>query len=284
MALVPTGAYARAPETTVDQALVACSIPFAPRIAAEDPVAPCQGVRPGGALIVKSGDIDIIYCTMSFLVTDGIDVYLSTAGHCTLEELGAPSLGEDVFAHGVKGAIGKVAYTWCEGQAANGGCGGGTDFGLIKLNANGVKNASPVMCTWTAPSGIFGDHDTLVRETRHFGWGSGIGAVGAGTTLNGRIVQPANPLTQSRHSLGIDFTDETIVLGWGAAIPGDSGSGILVTELPNPPSLVQPKARALGTLTHISAGGLMIIQRLDASLAKAGRDMHRAFKLWNGRG
>ncbi|HYZ93499.1 MAG TPA: hypothetical protein VFA34_14085 [Actinomycetota bacterium] len=272
LALVPAPASADATELT-------CA--FRPIIATEGPaLAPCQGVRPGGALIVKSGEFDVIYCTMAFLVTDGTDVYLTTAGHCTLEEFGVPTLGQDTYAHGVDGPIGKVVYTWCEGRAANGGCGGGTDFGMIKLNANGVKHANPAMCGWSAPAGIFRDHDLVVRETRHTGWGSGIGGAGAGTRLNGQLVQPGNPITQSRRSIGIDFSDDNAVLGWGAAIPGDSGSGMLVTDLPQAPSTHQNAPNALGVLTHISAGGLQIIQRLDVSLAKAGRDLHARFSLW----
>lgn len=261
-----------------------CSTAFLPMIAAEGPaLAPCQGVRPGGALILKSGDLDLVYCTMAFLITDGKDVYLTTAGHCTLEELGAPSLGEDTYAHGVEGPIGKVAYTWCEGQAANGGCGGGTDFGMIRLNANGIKHATPAMCDWGRPSGLFGAFDDVVRELRHTGWGSGVGGLGVGTRINGELVQPANPATQSRHSFGVDFSDPTMVLGWGASIPGDSGSGVMVTDLPALPSTAQATPKALGVLTHISAAGLLIVQRLDASLAKAGKDMHRTFTLWKGR-
>jgi hypothetical protein len=237
-------------------------------------------VRPGGALIVKSGDFDVVYCTMAFLVTDGTDVYLTTAGHCTLEEYGVPSIGQQTYANGVEGAIGTVVYTWCEGRAANGGCGAGTDFGMIRLNSNGLKHANPAMCDWSAPSGVFTDHDLNVRETRHTGWGSGVGGAGAGTKINGQLVQPGNPVTQSRRSIGVDFSDDNVALGWGAAIPGDSGSGVLVTDLPQVPSMHQPAAQALGVMTHISVGGLMFIQRLDVSLAKAGKDLHKAFSLW----
>jgi hypothetical protein len=265
-------------------ALARCNTAFAPRILADDPLAPCQGVRPGGALIVRSGELDIVYCSMSFLVTDGRHVYVTTAGHCTLEEFGVPSLGQPAYAHGVEGPVGTVAYTWCEGRAANGGCGAGTDFAMIRLNRNGLAHASPVMCTWTAPAGIFTERDFTVRETRHFGWGTAVGGAGAGTRTNGQLIQPANPVTQSRHSLGFDFSDPNAAIGWGAAIPGDSGSGVLVTELPSVPRLDQPEARALGTLTHISVGGLMIVQRLDASLRKAGRDLGVALRLWSGRG
>ena len=80
------------------------------------------------------------------------------------------------------------------------------------------------MCDWGAPSGVFGAFDDIVRELRHTGWGSGVGGLGAGTRINGELVQPA-----------------------------------------------------------ISAGGLLIVQRLDASLEKAGSDMRRTFKLWKGK-
>lgn len=155
---------------------------------------------------------------------------------------------------------------------------------MIRLNANGIKHASPAMCDWGRPAGMFTAFDAIVRETRHTGWGSGIGAVGVGTRINGQLVQPGNPATQARRAIGLDFRDQSIVLGWGAAIPGDSGSGVLVADFPELPSPVQAAPKALGVLTHISVGGLMVIQRLDASLEKAGNDMRKAFTLWKGTG
>lgn len=45
-------------------------------------LAPCQGIRPGGALILRAGPFELVYCTLSFIVTDGQDLYIATAGHC----------------------------------------------------------------------------------------------------------------------------------------------------------------------------------------------------------
>jgi len=263
-------------------------IAFAPRALGAgtdhgDVTYPCPGVRPGGALVLYAGPLELAYCSMSFLVTDGTDVYVSTAGHCTLESLGAPDFGDPVYAHGVVGPIGELAYRWCEGgDAAGNGCGAGTDFALIRLNENGRANASPQMCTFTAPSGIFTARDSTVRELRHFGWGIGIGSPDVGVHAAGTRIMPGNPATQSRRSLGLDFELDSWVLGYGAAISGDSGSGVLVTEIPTLPSLAQPPAQALGVLTHIAAGGFIVVQRMDASLARAGTEMGRTFTLWTG--
>ncbi len=247
----------------------------------DDPLAPCQGIRPGGALILRAEPFEFVYCSLAFLVTDGTHVYATTAGHCVAEEFGVPTLGEQVSAHGVPGTFGEVVYQWCEGEALNGGCGAGSDFALIRIDTAAKHFANPAMCTWGAPSGIFTASDETPRELRHFGWGLGFGGGAAGVGTSERTIQPGNPATQARRSIGFDFSRSRAVLGAGAAVSGDSGSGVLVSELPELPSTDQPAPRALGILTHLGAGTI-VIQRLDASLAKAGEAMGKTFTLWTG--
>lgn len=248
----------------------------------EDPLAPCQGIRPGGALILRANPFEIVYCSLAFLVTDGTHVYVSTAGHCVAEEFGVPTVGERVSAHGVPGTFGEVVYQWCEGEALNGGCAAGTDFALIRIDTDKRSYADPAMCTWGAASGVFTARDDTPRELRHFGWGAGVGGADVGTGAAGRLIQPGNPATQARRSVGFDFSRQRAAIGAGAASSGDSGSGVLVTELPDLPSTEQPAPRALGVLTHLGAGTI-VIQRLDVSLARAGEAMGKTFTLWAGR-
>ncbi|HVE91977.1 MAG TPA: hypothetical protein VNE62_06730 [Actinomycetota bacterium] len=247
----------------------------------EGSLAPCQGIRPGGALILQAGPFDFVYCSMAFIVTDGTDLYVSTAGHCVEDSLDVPSLGERVAAHGV-GQFGTVVHQWCEGQAANGGCGAGTDFGLIRIDADKRSFVSASMCHWGAPSGMFTAHDDNLREIRHFGWGAGLGGADVGVRSGDVLVQPGNPATQARKGVGFIFSEPDFAVAETAAISGDSGSGVLVTELPTVPGLEQPQAKALGVMTHISAGGLAFIQRMDLSLARAGTEMGRSFNVVTG--
>jgi hypothetical protein len=237
----------------------------------------CPGIRPGAALVIPAGPISLSYCTMAFIVTDGTDLYVATAGHCTLPELGAPGIDEPVYAYGVPGRFGTPVYTWCEGQAANGGCGGGTDFALIKVDADKRQYVDPAMCAFGAPAGgLFTAHDATLRSVQQFGWGMVIGDASA------NLLTVSNPATQAREGLGIEFVDERMALLEHVAISGDSGSGVLV--MPFDPTARAPLAphdapQALGVLTHISVGGLAIVQRLDASLEKAGADMGKTFTL-----
>ena len=255
--------------------------------------APCPGIRPGGALILRFTPMEMVYCTMAFLVTDGADLYVATAGHCVDPSLGVPGLGERVSAHGVPGTFGTVVHQWCEGTDSvgeltgdlvrGGGCAPGTDFALIRIDADKRAYASPAMCAWGAPTGgvftqqaaIYADAPLVVQ---HFGWGMGLAAADLGWNWGGVFAQPANPATQAREGLLIE-TDETIALVESAAISGDSGSGVLVTGLPDPLTLTEPAPQALGVLTHISVGGIGFVQRLDFALARAGAEMGTTFAL-----
>lgn len=239
---------------------------------------PCGGIRPGGLLSIKGAYFgvtsDFSYCSMAFIVTDGTDLYVSTAGHCVEDSLGVPSLGERVSAYGVPGTFGTVVYQWCEGQAVNGGCAAGTDFGLIKIDADKHAYVDPTMPAWgAADGGLFTAHDSVPRQIQHFGWGVGIGDVGG---VAG--VPTGNPATQARTGLLLDASQVNYALVETAAISGDSGSGVLVMPVgSNLASDASPQA--LGVLTHISVGGLGFVQRLDRSLEKAGDEMGTSFTL-----
>ena len=234
----------------------------------------CPGIRPGGALISYVG-LEFVYCSLGFLVTDGQDVYVTTAGHCLIPQAGAvPGVGERATALGVPGTFGTVAYQWCEGQDLRGtvgqrSCGPGTDFGLIRIDADKLAYASPEMCRWGAPTGgVFEAFDQEPRVAPHFGWGVGVGDLGgvAGVPLG-------NPATQAREGLLVDATHATHARIATVASSGDSGSGVLVRSLDG-----AGEPQALGVLTHLGYGTVHV-QRLDASLARAGADMGKTFTL-----
>lgn len=238
-------------------------------------VDPCPGIRPGGALVLRVGpyqfgpapfQMDFVYCSMAFIVTDGTDLYVATAGHCVDGATSGFDVGDRQQALGVPGTFGTVVYKWCEGQAANGGCGPGRDFGLIKIDADKRAYVNAAMCHWGAPSGgLFTASDTELRSIEHFGWGIGIGDPAGGVG-----VPTGNPATQARRGVALDATNETYVLVNTAAISGDSGSGVMVADLDLSPLAVSADPQALGVLTHISVGGMAFVQRLDVSLERAG--------------
>ncbi|HWH08199.1 MAG TPA: hypothetical protein VNX21_03300 [Candidatus Thermoplasmatota archaeon] len=250
-------------------------------------LAPCPGIGPGSALVLRIGpyswlpaQVEEAYCSMAFVVTDGTDLYVATAGHCVEDSLGVPSLGERVSAHGVPGTFGTVAYQWCEGQAANGGCAAGTDFGLIRIDADKRSYVHAEMCRWGKASGVY-TATSGSGFVQHYGWGLVLGSsTHLGANKDDVHVMPGNPATQARQGLLVDptFTASSALIET-AGISGDSGSGVLATSQIVVPGLTAPEAKALGVFTHVSVGGIGIVQRLDVSLAKAGADMGKTFTL-----
>lgn len=213
---------------------------------------------------------DFTYCSLAFLVTDGTDLYVSTAGHCAVET--GRGVGDRVSAWGVPDTFGAYAYVWCEGTATNGGCAPGTDFALIKIDADKVAYASPAMPRFGAPTGgLFTARDATPRQVEHFGWGTGPGDVG------GYVGVPLGGPTQGR--IGVLPTAAgtgNYVLADTLISTGDSGSAIMAMGVGENVGL-SGHPQALGVITHISAGA--VVQRMDVSLEKASRDLGRTFTL-----
>ncbi len=254
--------------TTCDHATIAASVHDVRLLPAEprehDRTDPCPGIRPGGALVLRVGPVEFMYCSLAFIVENETATFVATAGHCVDPSLGVPGPGEEVTIHGVPGTAGVVAYQWCEGGDSLGnGCGPGTDFALIQIHDDKLEYVDPAMCHWGTPTGgIFTEHDAQLRSVQHFGWGILLGEA------SGVIVTVGNPATQARQGVGLDFQEEDVALIETAAISGDSGSGVLVNELLQLP-IPADQPEALGVLTHISVGGIAIVQRLDLSLELA---------------
>ncbi|WP_189055932.1 hypothetical protein [Longimycelium tulufanense] len=166
------------------------------------------GIRPGSWMISPAG------CTMNFVFTKGGRFGIGTAGHC-VDKVGdevvlltlAPGGGNPVLVE-----IGKVVVTH------DGGI--GDDFALV-----GIR---PELQSWVSPTtavigGPCGQYDGSGPETvAHYGHGLAIGT--------GGTPRPGVALTWNDDAYGWD----------GAAIFGDSGSPVRVTDL-----------KAAGNLTHL---------------------------------
>jgi hypothetical protein len=163
------------------------------------------GIRPGSWMIAPAG------CTMNFVFAGGSAI--GTAGHCA-------ESGEEVvlltLAPGTENpvlvSIGSVT------RSVDGGI--GNDFAVVSIRPELHEWVSPTMAVVGGPCGRYlGSGPETVA---HYGHGVGIGT---GGTPRG----------------GLALHWESDAYGWvGAAIFGDSGSGVRVTDL-----------KAAGNLTHL---------------------------------
>ncbi len=216
----------------------------------------CPGVRPGA--VVRS---DVGQCTLAFLFRggDGRD-YIATAGHCILGEGPfASDAGERTWAPGQGPAardasgrrVGEFAYAILQDPY---------DFSLIRLDP-GVT-ASPQVCHFGGPIGIYTTRANSPQLLHWFGQG----------LLLGQTV-PA------RSAVAPSTADPDHVFAVGAALPGDSGSGVIT-----------PNGAAVGILVTVgvhagsvgSAGvdaGTIGITRLAPQLARAERALGTSLTL-----
>jgi hypothetical protein len=206
----------------------------------------CLGVRPGA--IVRS---DKGQCTFNFLFqgSDGRR-YIGTAGHCILRD---SATGGDVGEFSwVPGAgpeardsanhrVGEFAYAVLKDPK---------DFALVRLDPS--VPASAQMCHFGGPIGVNRDGPSSLVVLEHFGNGVGVGTV-----------------LPARTALAVGMPDPDHVFAQGAAVPGDSGSGIISDD-----------GRAVGVIVTVgvhsgSIGtggvdlGVMGITRLPPQLARA---------------
>lgn len=173
----------------------------------------CEGIRPGGHL---AGG-----CTLSFIFTDGTDLYASTAGHCIEEGDRATLFGVGIF--------GTVVFS----EEERDGTQIGNDFALIKVDDDMEHLVSPEMCDVGGPTSGFGGGSILGEGILHTGRG--------GTAGLPFVSVPPVPRTGAGWGYGHNS------FSWiGGGIPGDSGSGVRLAGGP-----------ALGTLTH---GGIGFVE------------------------
>lgn len=172
-------------------------------------VGTCPGVRPGALVRSDRGQ-----CTFNFLFqgSDGRR-YIGTAGHCILGE--SPTggdVGEMSWAPGT-GPVARDAAGNRIGEFAYAILQDPKDFALIGLDPNVEANAG--MCHFGGPSGVNDDRPGITQPVvlNYFGEGIGLGT-----------------LLPARSALAAGMPHPDHVFAEGAAVPGDSGSGIISSD------------------------------------------------------
>jgi len=177
-------------------------------------------------------------CTLNFVVTDGIDLFIGAAGHCTYP-------GKRLTVAGVPGQVGTVVHHRSEIVAGT----GSRDWAFIKIDPEDRIYVNPTMCRWGGPSA------TALGSARapepgevvlHYGWGVSYGLFEntrgrAGVTI---ITDPTNPV--------FAFV--------GAVAGGDSGS---------PVRLASGEAAGIAVATALPGyvPNYVLATRFDAALA-----------------
>jgi hypothetical protein len=166
------------------------------------------GIRPGSWMIAPYG------CTMNFIFKKSGNYAIGTAGHC-VDKVGqsvvlltlAPGGSNPVLVD-----IGSVIARHDNGI--------GDDFALVSIRPSLYSWVSPTMAVVAGPCGAY--YGSGPETVYHYGHGIGIGTGGTPRA-------------------GVALTWKRDAFGWdGAAIFGDSGSAVRVTDL-----------RAAGDLTHL---------------------------------
>ena len=165
------------------------------------------GIRPGSWMIDPAG------CTMNFVFQSGGALGIGTAGHCA--EVGDEVVLVTVAPGGSNPVLVNIGTTRISHDN-----GIGDDFALVEIRPELYEWVFPTIAVVGGPCGqYFGSGPETVW---HYGHGVGIGTGGTPRA-------------------GVALTWQDDAYGWdGAAIFGDSGSAVRVTDL-----------RAAGDLTHL---------------------------------
>ncbi|HEX9712723.1 MAG TPA: hypothetical protein VGB52_09265 [Actinomycetota bacterium] len=243
--VAPAGAGARAETLTLDG--IECDLIPVPKATTGGPLVPvgtgtCPGVRPGALLQTNVG-----LCTFNFLFqgSDGRR-YIGTAGHCILGDGPlAEDAGERTWARGagpvVRDAdgrrVGEFAYAILQSPK---------DFALVRLDT-GIS-ASARMCYFGGPNGI--NTSTAGGPVLLHQWGNGL--------LIGDLLPARTHVTPS-------LSNPNSVFAYGAAMLGDSGSGVISADGKAVGVLVTIGVHVNGVLNH----GVIGITRLKPQLDRA---------------
>ncbi len=149
----------------------------------------CSGIRPGARL--SNG------CTMNFVFSDGVDLYVGTAGHCTY-------VGHRLGASGV-GRFGTTVYDGGESLML--------DFALIKVDADKHHLVNPTMCRFGGPTAV--PPSPAPGGVYHiYGWG-----------------WETRGSDDSRARSGVELAPPAALLAWeGRVSGGDSGSPVISAD------------------------------------------------------
>jgi hypothetical protein len=181
----------------------------APVAAPDDAPLPSEvGIRPGAWMIAPAG------CTMNFIFQSGGTYAIGTAGHC-VDNVGQEVVLLTVAPGGenpVLVEVGEVLKRHDNGI--------GDDFALVSIRPELQSQVSPTTALIGGPCGQYAGSGP--ETVAHVGHGLAIGTGGT-----------------PRAGLALTWNDDSF--GWdGAAIFGDSGSPVRVTDL-----------KAAGDLTHL---------------------------------
>jgi hypothetical protein len=212
---------------------LACSLIAVPAATAPVGTDGCPGVRPGSRLTSPSG-----VCTANFLfrAPDGTR-YIGTAGHCiprddAKTEAGIGDAHEQFWPVGRGPAardadgqrIGEFAFGTLKSHGTGVGITYTKNFALVRLDP-GVE-ASPEMCYFGGPRGLFTTDTTDTLVLHYYGSGDGI-----------REILPA------RSGVAQGTPEPDHIYATGLAFAGDGGSpvvtadglalGVLVTSSPH---------------------------------------------------
>jgi hypothetical protein len=180
----------------------------------EAPLPGWVGIRPGSWMVSPAG------CTMNFVFEDGGDLAIGTAGHCFEHASGDDpvillTLHPDSEAL-VLVELGPVLYETSDYDI-------GYDFALVDIPDHLRSWVDPTIAVVSGPCGT---HDGTVPDSVwHYGHGL---AIGTGGTPRAGV---------------LTLWDEPEYAWAGAALFGDSGSAVRVTDL-----------GAAGNLTHLVVG------------------------------
>lgn len=198
------------------------------------------GVQPGGRVFSQVGG-----CTLNFMFrgSDG-SRFMGTAGHCILGGGGASFANdesEEVLWPAGTGPEASDADGKRIGEFAYAVLGRPKDFSLIRLDP-GVE-ASPQMAHFGGPTALYTATSPDMVTLHYYGQGSGLG-----------LILPART-AQALDSESVDDVD-----AYGAAVPGDSGSGVITDG-----------GEAVGALVSVGTNpyGPLRVTRLGPQLGRA---------------
>ena len=166
------------------------------------------GIRPGSWMIEPYG------CTMNFVFRKSGAYAIGTAGHC-VDKVGQSVVLLTLAPGGSNPVLVDIGTV-----IAHHDNGIGDDFALVSIRSSLYSWVSPTMAVVGGPCGAY--YGSGPESVWHYGHGL---AIGTGGTPRAGLA-----LTWKRDAFGWD----------GAAIFGDSGSGVRVTDL-----------KAAGDLTHL---------------------------------
>ena len=257
-----------------------------PMVADEGPAplgpGPCPGVRPGGRVVTSVGD-----CTLNFLfrAPDGTR-YIGTAGHCadpggaSNEESNPDGRAriERVWSFG-KGPVAADSDGQRFGEFAYAVVQPSRDFALIRLDPD--VTASPEMCHFGAPRGLYSTDTAAAVVLRYYGNGERIGDVAPARTA----VALGTPDPDHIHAAGAGCAgrlgrrrDDRRRLGdrsprhQPASTASDGNHAIPTTSHTRP-------RRCLGPIENGVDVGTMGITRLGPQLARASEKLGVSLEL-----